>query len=505
MGAPRGTRRHGRSVRFMLVAGVTALAVFSSAAVALVDTSSASANTTTDLPAAPAGFSDQVVAVYQSEYSTAQALGRGQALMPVTQYQQQVAQLPADQLAVLYAATQQNPEWVQIPALMQTVAAGLPSSGATANTASARSGSTPAVQLMSSYTPDASPVGAIATLLSAPVGEFAPATCQDAPPSAAIFAMQIVIDVNQAVYNVAAAFLDAGIGVAIVAIVAASVLLAAQIVHDVLTFLQNLSDDCEANNAAGYVANIDNSTTQTFNLTTSIETAITKLHETGATTLTDVQNLQTSLTTVHQALQQSLDNTTKSLQSTIGSSTQGVTTQLQTIQTSLQQNLVTIQSLQNTNNQQVIAEINKGTAAVQSSISANLTQILHEVDTTALGLTTLVSKGNQQILNTLQSNFATGQNQYNSNLKLDIELALASGVPQDQIKLPVSMGGFLNSTPVGVQEVVNDDLHALQALKVTIQPSTVALVNAGNAALAAGQYLAAFANFMKAYQAFDGA
>jgi hypothetical protein len=317
--------------------------------------------------------------------------------------------------------------------------------------------------------------------------------------------MQIIIDVSQAVYNVAAAFLGAGIGVAVVAIVAAAVLLAAQIVHDVLTFLQNLSDDCAANNMSGYVANIDNSTVQAFNLTTSIEASITKLHETGATTLTDVQNLQTSLTTVHQALQQSLANTTKSLQDTIGSSAQGVTTQLQTIQTSLQQNLATIQTLQSTNNAQVIAEVDKGTAAVQSTLSANLTQILHEVDTTALGLTTLVSKGNQQILNTLQSNFATGQSEYNANLKLDIELALASGIPQDQFKLPVSMGGYLNSTPVGVQEVVNDDLHALQALKVTIQPNIVAQVNAGNAALAAGQYLSAFSSFMKAYQAFDGA
>jgi hypothetical protein len=505
MSTPRRSSRRTRSVRFVLVAGVTVMAMFSSAFIALVDTSSASADTTTNLPTAPAGFTDQVVAVYQSEYSTAQAVGRAGGLMPVDQYQQQVAQLPSDQLAVLYSATQQNPEWVQIPALMQTVAAGLSSGTATAALQSATVGAAASsVHLMSAYT-TASTGTTSATLLATPVAPFTPATCEDGPPSAAIFAMQIVIDVSQAVYNVAAAFLSAGIGVAVVGIVAAAVLLAAQIVHDVLTFLQTLSDDCNANNSSGYIANIDNSTTQAFNLTTSIETSIAQLHATGATTLTDVQNLQTSLVTVEQALQQSLDSDTRTLQSTIGSSAQGLTTQMQTIQTALQQNLVTIQAAQNTNNQQVITEIDKGTAAVQASVSASLTQILHEVDTTAVGLTNLVTQGNQQILNTLQANFATGQNEVNANLKLDIELALASGIPQDQFKLPVSMGGYLNSTPVGVQEVVNDDLHALQALKVTIQPSTVNLVNAGNAALTAGQYLSAFANFMKAYQAFDGA
>jgi hypothetical protein len=52
---------------------------------------------------------------------------------------------------------------------------------------------------------------------------------------------------------------------------------------------------------------------------------------------------------------------------------------------------------------------------------------------------------------------------------------------------------------------VNDDIHALQSIGATIQPSVIANLNTANAAVSAGKWLSAFANFMKAYQAFAGA
>jgi len=42
--------------------------------------------------------------------------------------------------------------------------------------------------------------------------------------------------------------------------VAAVVLTAVQIVHDVLVYLQTLENDCNSNNQSGYLANIDNTT-----------------------------------------------------------------------------------------------------------------------------------------------------------------------------------------------------------------------------------------------------
>jgi hypothetical protein len=519
MRSSRVRRRRSRSVRFVIVAGVTALAVFSAAATAFADTTTPSTDSTTttpavSYPAAPTGYADQVVGVYQAEYTTAQALGQSSALLPVSQYSQQIASLGPNELAAMYYATQQVPEFTQIPALMQTIAAnsGTGTVGLTSATEGASASST---QLMAMYTP--SPREAanthVATLDRAPVYEFTPTTCQDGPPDASIFAAQIVLDVGQGLYNILTAIQGgipsigfiAKIVLAISVVLSAILILAAAIAHDVLSFQKTLADECAGNNSTGYIENIDNTTTQLFSLTTSIETNIADLSTTGATTLTDVQNLQTTLITVHQSLQQSLDSDTSTLQQTVGSSAQGITTQLQTIQTALQQNISAIQALQTTNNQQVVTEVDKGTAAVQAAVAGSVTQALHEIDTTAQGLTNLVSAGNQQILNAMQSNFTTTQNEYNAELKRRIERALGSGVAQVQFKLPASMGGFLNSTPVGVQEVVNDDLHALQALKVTIQPSIVSQVNAANSALAAGQYLSAYASFMKAYQAFAGA
>ena len=270
-------------------------------------------------------------------------------------------------------------------------------------------------------------------------------------------------------------------------------------------YLQTLAADCDKQNVDGFLENIDNTTVQTYSLVSTITNGITTLQTTANANLLGVQNIQTGLTSFQKSLQQTLNNDVQTLQTTTGNDVQTVQNLVQTIQIGLTQDLQTLQTAGAANTQLAINEVDKGTATVVAAASANLSQVLHEIDTDAQGISTLLTQTNQQVLNLVQSNFTTEQNEYQNNLKLAIERAMASSLPAGHYKLPVSMGGYLNSTPVGVQEVVNDDLHALQALKVTIQPSTVSLVNAGNTAVAAGKYLVAYSDFQKAYQAMAGA
>ena len=142
---------------------------------------------------------------------------------------------------------------------------------------------------------------------------------------------------------------------------------------------------------------------------------------------------------------------------------------------------------------------------MQSALSSALSKILSETDTTAAGLTTLVTQDNQQIMNTLQANFNTQQSQHNADLKISIENALGrwgSNVPPLQFTRPASQGGFLNSTPVGVQEVVTDDLNALTADGAKVTPAALTDFKNANAALAAGQYMTAYADYAICYEAF---
>ena len=289
------------------------------------------------------------------------------------------------------------------------------------------------------------------------------------------------------------------VAIGIAAVIAATVLVVAQVIHDTLVYLQSLANDCNAGNLATTVSNIDNSTLATYNLATSMSALIVQSQSTETTTDQDVLNLQSGLTLVQQTLVQALTSSTNTLQSTTGGDNQQTTTELQVIQTALQNDLSTIQKLQTTTGQQVVA----GVSAIQSSLSLDLTQIIHEIDVDAQGLTTLITAGNQQILNALQANFNMTQQQFQANLQVAIEQGLAGWapvVPEVQLVLPSSMGGYLDSTPVGVQEVVTTDIASLQKLGVAIKPLAITDLAAANAALAAGKYMLAWTDYAIAYQ-----
>jgi len=492
---PRLLSRRRRSAR-LWAGGLVALGlVVSSTAAATADTT-----TTTTLPPAPAGFANSVIAIYQAAATTAGDLGQSATIQPVSQYTQEIDALSPDQLAQFYSVTQAIPEWSQIPSLMHTIDGTVPTH---ANLSASIHRSHPTDATLTAMISRPARTGGVAASSSGravlagsttPVAPFTPQQCDTTDYDVPIFAAQIVLDVSNALYDGSSAFASAdNIVAAVIAVIAAVVVTAAAVVHDTLTYLQTLENECDGNNQSNEIANIDNSTVAAYNLLTTIGS-------TTATMQTGVQNIQSTLTTFQTTLQQALSSDTQTLQATVGSDTQGTATELQVIQTALQQDSTTIEALEKTTGQQVVA----GTSTIQTALTADLSQILHETDADAQGLTTLITQGDQQILNTIQSQAASAQSQYNELLRLQIEQALGGWgpvVPEVKFMLPASEGGFLNSTPVGVQSVVTADLASMQAIGAKIKPAAVIDLTAGNTALAAGQYQTAFADFAGAYQA----
>jgi hypothetical protein len=215
-------------------------------------------------------------------------------------------------------------------------------------------------------------------------------------------------------------------------------------------------------------------------------------------------NAQTGLTTLATTIEEAITSDTQTLQITIGSDTQGSSSELQVIQTALQQDATTIEALETSVGQKEINESDQDTSTTQTALSLDTTKILNDTNNDAQGLTTLVTTDNQQILNLIESEGATAQGQYNELLKLQIEQALAGWgpvVPELKFQLPSTQGGFLNSTPVGVQEVVTADLQSMIAVGAKVKSTAPTELAAANTALAAGKYSLAWADYAAAYQA----
>jgi hypothetical protein len=496
MTAPRLTRRVAWSI-CLQVGGVVALLAFAlPAPAASADPSPTTTTVGSSLPPAPPGFINTVTAVYQSEVTTTAALAPGQSVESVSDF---TGQLTPATLSALYAASQQDPQWTEIPTLMQTIAGYVPPS---ANLSAYRK-----LAVGARAQPRIILTGYDGTT---PVSPFQAASCPFDPPDAAIFAAQIVIDVSTSLYNFlnALATIQAGASnfgaIAAASVVAAGVLLVAQIVHDTLAYLQQLANDCATSNLAGTIANIDNTTVATYGLVTSLAGAVATVQSTANTTQLDVLNLQNGLSTLQTIFQQTMASDTQTLQLTTGSDTQSSATELQTIQTALQNDLTTIESLQTSTGVKVDNEIDENSTSILSSLSADTTRILNETDSDAQGLTTLVTQGNQQIINALQSTFSVQQQQYENTLQIEVEQGLAGWapvVPEVQLMLPVSMGGLLNATPVGVQEVVTTDIAGLQKQGVTVKAVAITDLATANSDLVAHQYLLAWTYYAEAYQA----
>jgi hypothetical protein len=102
--------------------------------------------------------------------------------------------------------------------------------------------------------------------------------------------------------------------------------------------------------------------------------------------------------------------------------------------------------------------------------------------------------------------------QFQQQLKLSIEQALAapvSTVPLAQMELPVMyngvlMGGYLDSQPVGVSQVVSDTIAAMQATGQPLSSQATRDLGLAEQAQSAGQFKLAFNYYRLAYQAAAG-
>jgi hypothetical protein len=202
---------------------------------------------------------------------------------------------------------------------------------------------------------------------------------------------------------------------------------------------------------------------------------------------------------------QTISGDQQALQSAIGSDTQAVTTQLETDIGGLHSDVTQINNDLQSLSQNVISQVNTDSQAVQTSLSSDLTKIVNEIDTNASSLSTVVNAGNQQVLNTINGQFSTQQSQFGADLWVKIERVLGkfgSVVPPVELITPASQGGLLDSTPVGVQAVVSTDINTIASLGGKVTAAAVNNVNAGNAALAAKQYVTAYADYALAYNEF---
>jgi hypothetical protein len=155
---------------------------------------------------------------------------------------------------------------------------------------------------------------------------------------------------------------------------------------------------------------------------------------------------------------------------------------------------------------QSIANDCQGTQMQQVGINTdNNTYQIYQLLTAVAGT---ANETDQNVANLTDQSTA----QFQQQLKLSIEQALASpttSVPLAQMELPVMydgvvMGGYLDSQPVGVSEVVSDTITAMQATGQTISPQATRDLGLAQQAQAAGQFKLAFDYYRLAYQAAAG-
>ncbi len=92
--------------------------------------------------------------------------------------------------------------------------------------------------------------------------------------------------------------------------------------------------------------------------------------------------------------------------------------------------------------------------------------------------------------------------QFQQQLTLDIQQALSAPtgtVPMAAMELPKSLGGYLDSTPVGVNEVVTQTIQAMQTSGQPMNSNAVRNETLAEEAVAAGQYKQAFSYYQLAY------
>jgi hypothetical protein len=144
-------------------------------------------------------------------------------------------------------------------------------------------------------------------------------------------------------------------------------------------------------------------------------------------------------------------------------------------------------------------------AAIPGTLADNLTRVLAETDSTSQSVGDLVGQDTQQDVGVANAGFAAQTAVANRTLTLRIEAALAASTkPPIEFTLPSSAGGYLDSAPVGVDEVVSNDLAAMQAAGFATSATATSALSAAKSALAAKNYPLAFNDYQACYQAIAG-
>ncbi len=394
----------------------------------------------------PAGFASQVDGVYGGLAQTigildtrdpAQLAGTGQ-LPSAAQFSKDVAGLTSTELAVLVRAVHRTSRWAAVVADVRRLAAtvtgaastGSSTSGSSTSSASGssaggspsgavlpaveRSGAAGSGQSLVAHAvsgttasgafPPPDPVGSFpappaAYVPSSPVGAYTPTSCPPgapggpsvAPGDSAIFAAQLTTDVAANVAQDVPSTITviiAGEGTSIpdpAKYIAEAIQLAGVITLDTLNYVQAVASDCDTANRDGFLANIDNTTVNVYDLLTLVQGTL--------------DHVETSINTISQQL--------------------GV--------------------LQQTMDAQL-------TLAIEQALSAPMS--------------------------------AT------ANLAFE---------------LPASVGGNLDSTPIGVQEVVHGAVQARLAAGAPVNAAAEQFLALADAALSAGNDKAAYADYHQAY------
>ncbi|MDA8269500.1 MAG: hypothetical protein M0013_14235 [Actinomycetota bacterium] len=141
--------------------------------------------------------------------------------------------------------------------------------------------------------------------------------------------------------------------------------------------------------------------------------------------------------------------------------------------------------------------------------TANRDGFLANIDNTTVNvynLLTLVQNTLNNVensVNTVAGQVGVLQQTADEQLVLGIEQALTAplgSAPNVAYELPASLGGNLDSTPIGVQEVVTTTLNEAKAAGVPVNAAASQFLSMGNAALSAGNDQQAYADFQNAFQ-----
>jgi len=107
-------------------------------------------------------------------------------------------------------------------------------------------------------------------------------------------------------------------------------------------------------------------------------------------------------------------------------------------------------------------------------------------------------------VNTLHDQVHVAQQTVDSQLTIDIRRALSqpTTAPRNVVyELPTTVGGNLDSTPIGVKAIVTSAYNAAKQAGLAVNATATNNLNAANAALTAKNYRTAWQDYQAAYQA----